>query len=232
MHQGRWANLVEHQFARPENRQAPSVHNAPNGSHKATQRRSFVESSPSARCGAERPSSGLRKYRYPSPARSGLRTARAGTGSTRPGVNGSATFAMTCGICIELDADLGRRASLGIHGQAAREHRPLHPFRLEAVPAGRQRRVHGRDLMAVPRRETQGQGRSHRHYRSRGGNRLGDAGRRDHDRGEEPCRCPHVYRLDRHWTGDGNLCRAVLRGCDARQDQEARALPPPRSRIG
>ena len=58
------------------------------------------------------------------------------------------------------------------------------------------------------------------------GNRLGDAGRRDHDRGEEPCRCPHVYRLDRHWTGDGNLCRAVLRGRDARQDQEARALSP------
>lgn len=66
---------------------------------------------------------------------------------------------------IELDSDLGRGESLGVHGPATRERRHLYAFRLEAMQAGCQRRVHGRNLVAVPGRQTQGQGRSHRHHR-------------------------------------------------------------------
>ena len=43
-----------------------------------------------------------------------------------------------------LDADHGREGSLGVHGQAARQHRGLHAFGLGALRAGRQGRAHGR----------------------------------------------------------------------------------------
>ena len=52
---------------------------------------------------------------------------------------------------LRLAADDGRGEGLGLHGQAAPEHRLLYAFRLEAVQAGGGRRVHDRPLVRVSR---------------------------------------------------------------------------------
>jgi iron(III) transport system substrate-binding protein len=58
----------------------------------------------------------------------------------------------------ELAADVRRGRRLGLHGRAAREYRALHPFRLEALQAGRGRRDPDRHLVRLPWRQVEGGG--------------------------------------------------------------------------
>jgi spermidine/putrescine-binding protein len=66
----------------------------------------------------------------------------------------------------------------GFHGRAAREYRALHPFRLEALQAGRGRRDPDRHLVRIPRRQVEGGGRTPGDHRAFRGCRLGYGGHR------------------------------------------------------
>ena len=100
----------------------------------------------------------------------------------RPGLQGSCRHAES-GLLgyrvpgrVQLDPDLGRRPSLGLHGQAAPEHHVLHALRIHTLQAGGVGRDGGRHLLAVPRRQAEVQGCADRHHRAGRGHRLGDAG--------------------------------------------------------
>ena len=84
---------------------------------------------------------------------------------------------------------LGRRQRQGrrleVHGRAAREHRAVHPFRLQALQHGRHRRVRDGHLVRVPREHQQGQGRADRPGVPEGRPGLGPRGVRDPQGHEE-----------------------------------------------
>jgi hypothetical protein len=85
----------------------------------------------------------------------------------------------------------GRGEGLAIHGQAPRQHRGLHAFRLRALRAGGARRALDRHRLRYARRLGEDQGRPNRPRRAEGRHRLGDGGdghrqgHEEHGGGEE-----------------------------------------------
>ena len=80
-----------------------------------------------------------------------------------------------------LAADDGRGEGLGVHGRPAPEHRRLHPFGLQALPAGGCRRVRDRPLVRVSRQQDQERRRADRDRPAEGGPGLGHGGDRHHE---------------------------------------------------
>ena len=75
--------------------------------------------------------------------------------------------------CLCLDPDVRRGQGLGVHGQAARQHRRLRTLRHAALPACRRRRVPARHLLRAGGRQRPPEGRADRRPGDEGGRRLG-----------------------------------------------------------
>ena len=99
--------------------------------------------------------------------------------------------------CVELAADVGRGGGLGVHGRAAREHRPLHPFRLQALQDGGCRRDRDRHLLRLPRRQVKDRGRADRHHRAGRGRGLGHGGDRHRRRHRASWKPPRPWSTGR-----------------------------------
>ena len=87
---------------------------------------------------------------------------------------------------LRVDPDHGREGGLGIHGQAAPEHRRVHALGFRAVRAGSEGRARDRHRLRHARREGEDRRRADRHHPGQGRRAVGHGSHGDHERDQEP----------------------------------------------
>ena len=111
---------------------------------------------------------------------------------------------------LRVDPDHGRKGGLGIHGQAAPEHRRVYALGFGALRAGGQGRARDRHRFRHARRQGKDRRRADRHHPGQGRRALGHGSHGDREGDQEPGRGAEARRFCRQ-QGRLRALRQVLR---------------------